>query len=144
MPLPSDVRPQSSHLFSLELDDFQLAGSKQRSDPSAIDESLSALLEEEPLLRRDPDNPTPPPPERHLGQRSGASNSHTSSRHHCETSRSSSHIATIMEKIRESKIARIANKLAVTSEPGLTYAQLMLTNFDLKPGLCRQRETLQV
>ena len=147
MPLPRDVRPQSSHLYSLELDDFQLVGSKQRSDPSAIDESLSALLEEEPLLRRDPDNPTSPPSKRSLrdlGQRSGALNSHTSSRHHRQTSRSSNHITAIMEKIRESKVARIANKLAVTSEPGLTNAQLMLTNFDLKPGLCRQRETLQI
>lgn len=147
MPLPRDVRPQSSHLYSLELDDFQLAESNQRSDPPAIDESLSALLEEEPLLRRDPDNPTPPPSKRSLrdlGQRSGASNSHTSSRHHYQTSRSSNHIAAIMEKIRESKVARIANKLAVTSEPGLTNAQLMLTNFDLKPGLCRQRENLQI
>ena len=147
MPLPRDVRPQSSHLYSLELDDFQLAGSKQRSDPSAIDESPSALLEEEPLLRRDPDNPTPSPSKRSLrdlDQRSGASNSHTSSRQHYQTSRSSNHIAAIMEKIRESKVARIANKLAVTSEPGLTNAQLMLTNFDLKPGLCRQRDNLQI
>ena len=144
MPLPRYVRPQSSHLYSLELDDFQLAGSKQRSDPSAIDEGLS---EEEPLLHRDPDNPTPPPPKRDLtnsGQRSGASDSPTSSRHHYQLRRSSSRIAAIMEKIRESKVARIANKLAVTSEPGLTNAQLMLTNFDLKPGWCRQRETLQL
>lgn len=26
-------------------------------------------------------------------------------------------------------------KLAVSSEPGLTNAQLMLTNYDLKPGI---------
>ena len=147
MPLPRYVRPQSSHLYSLELDDFQLAGSKQRSDPSAIDEGLSALLEEEPLLHRDPDSPTPPPPKRSFrdsGQPSGASNSPTSSRHHYQPRRSSSRIAATMEKIRESKVARIANKLAVTSEPGLTNAQLMLTNFDLKPGLCRQQETIQI
>ena len=144
MPLPRDVRPQSSHLYSLELNDFQLVGSKQRSDPSAIDESLSALLEEEPLLRRDPDNPTTPPVKRSLrdlSQRSGSSNSHISSRHHYQPGKNSNHIAAIMEKIRESKVARIANKLAVTSEPGLTNAQLMLTNFDLKPGLCRHGET---
>ncbi len=141
MPLPRYVRPQSSHLYSLELDDFQLAGSKQRSNPSAIDEGLSALLEEEPLLHRDPDSPTPPPPKRNLrdlGQRSGASNTPTSSRHHYQPRRGDSRIAAIMEKIRESKVARIANKLAVSSEPGLTNAQLMLTNFDLKPGGCRQ------
>lgn len=147
MPLPRYVRPQSSHLHSLELDDFQWAGSDQRSDPSAIDERLSALLEEEPLLHRDPDSPTPPTPKRSLrdlGQRSGASNSHTGSRHHHQTSRSSSHLTAIMEKIRDSKVARIANKLAVSSEPGLTNAQLMLTNFDLKPGSCRQQETIQM
>ena len=147
MPPPRYVRPQSSHLYSLELDDFQLAGSKQRSDLSAIDEDLSALLEEEPLLHRDPDSPTPPPLKRSLrdlGQRSGASNSDTGSQHNYQTSRNSSRIAAIMEKIRESKVARIANKLAVSSEPGLTNAQLMLTNFDLKPGSCRQRETLQI
>jgi hypothetical protein len=31
-------------------------------------------------------------------------------------------------------IADTINKLAVTSEPGLTNAQLMLTNHDLRPG----------
>ena len=31
------------------------------------------------------------------------------------------------------RIKRLANKLAVESEPGLTNAQLMLTNHDLKP-----------
>ena len=33
-----------------------------------------------------------------------------------------------------SKVRHLARKLAVSSEPGLTNAQLMLTNFDLKPG----------
>lgn len=142
MPLPRHVRPQSSHLYSLELDDFQLVGSDRRSDPSAIDEDLSALLEEEPLLHKGPDSPSPAPLNsglRDLDQRSGASNSATGSRHHYRPHRSSSRIAAIMEKIRESKVARIANKLAVSSEPGLTNAQLMLTNFDLKPGSCQQR-----
>ena len=139
------MRPQSPHFYGLELDDFQFAGSDQRSDRSAIDESLSALLEEEPLLHKDLDSPTPPPLKRSLGdlgQRPEALNSPTSSRHHYQPRRSTNCISSIMEKIRESKVARIANKLAVTSEPGLTNAQLMLTNFDLKPGLCRQRETL--
>ena len=40
-----------------------------------------------------------------------------------------------MEKARTSKFAHYADKLAVSSEPGLTNAQLMLTNFDLKPGM---------
>ena len=146
MPLPRHVRPQSTHLYSLELDDFQLVGSDQRSDPSAIDEGLSAPFEEEPLLHS-PDRPTPSPPKRSLrdlDQRSGASSSHTGLRHQYRPRRNSNCIAAIMEKIRESKVARIANKLAVTSEPGLTNAQLMLTNFDLKPGSCKQRETLQI
>lgn len=147
MPLPRHVRPQSTHPYSLELDDFQLVGSDQRSDPSAIDEDLSALLEEEPLLHKDPDSPTPSPPKRSLrdlDQRSGASSSLTGSRHQYQPRRSSNCITAIMEKIRESKVARIANKLAVSSEPGLTNAQLMLTNFDLKPGSCKKLEILQI
>ncbi|KAH7139115.1 uracil permease [Dendryphion nanum] len=38
-----------------------------------------------------------------------------------------------MEKVRNSKVAYYANKLAVESEPGLTATQLMLYNHDLKP-----------
>jgi nucleobase:cation symporter-1, NCS1 family len=40
-----------------------------------------------------------------------------------------------MEHRSSSKIARFAQKLAVKAEPGLTTAQLMLTNEDLKPGM---------
>ena len=39
-----------------------------------------------------------------------------------------------MEVEKPSKLRRFADKVAVQSEPGLTNAQLMLTNFDLKPG----------
>lgn len=39
----------------------------------------------------------------------------------------------MMEKVKRSKVAHWANKLAVESEPGLTTAQLMLYNHDLKP-----------
>ena len=39
-----------------------------------------------------------------------------------------------MEKFKSTKLAYWANKLAVESEPGLTNAQLMLNNHDLKPG----------
>lgn len=39
-----------------------------------------------------------------------------------------------MEKVENSRLAHFASKLAVSSEPGLTNAQLMLHNFDLKPG----------
>ena len=44
------------------------------------------------------------------------------------------YIAAVMEKLENSRLAHFANKLAVSSEPGLTNAQLMLHNFDLKPG----------
>lgn len=49
--------------------------------------------------------------------------------------RRSSRIKVAMEKIRDLKLVRIVDKLQVSgTEPGLTNAQLMLTNFDLKPG----------
>ncbi|CAF9939756.1 hypothetical protein IMSHALPRED_001619 [Imshaugia aleurites] len=38
-----------------------------------------------------------------------------------------------MEKLEKSRLAHFANQIAVSSEPGLTNAQLMLHNFDLKP-----------
>jgi NCS1 family nucleobase:cation symporter-1 len=47
----------------------------------------------------------------------------------------------IMEKTRSSKFRHYARKLAVESEPGLTNAQLMLTNHDLKPGMISCVET---
>ncbi|KAI9644008.1 uracil permease [Ciborinia camelliae] len=39
----------------------------------------------------------------------------------------------IMEKVKDTKVGYWADKLAVESEPGLTNAQLMLNNHDLKP-----------
>ena len=41
--------------------------------------------------------------------------------------------AEAMKKLRQSKLANLANRLATDSEPGLTNAQLMLANHDLKP-----------
>jgi cytosine/uracil/thiamine/allantoin permease len=38
-----------------------------------------------------------------------------------------------MEKVKSTKLAHFVDKLAVKSEPGLTNAQLMLNNHDLKP-----------
>ncbi|KAH9877746.1 hypothetical protein J1614_002963 [Plenodomus biglobosus] len=46
----------------------------------------------------------------------------------------------MMEKLKKSKIAHWSNKLAVESEPGLTTAQLMLFNEDLKPVVPELRE----
>lgn len=40
-----------------------------------------------------------------------------------------------MEKVKDTKLAYWLDKLAVDSEPGLTNAQLMLHNHDLKPGM---------
>lgn len=40
----------------------------------------------------------------------------------------------VMEKMRRTKVAYWADRMAVESEPGLTNAQLMLHNHDLKPG----------
>jgi nucleobase:cation symporter-1, NCS1 family len=39
----------------------------------------------------------------------------------------------IMEKVKSTRLAHFVDKLAVESEPGLTNAQLMLNNHDLKP-----------
>jgi NCS1 family nucleobase:cation symporter-1 len=39
-----------------------------------------------------------------------------------------------MEKAKQAKLARTIDKLAVESEPGLTNAQRLLTNHDLRPG----------
>ena len=38
-----------------------------------------------------------------------------------------------MDEARGSTFTRLLDKLAVPSEPGLTHAQLMLANEDLKP-----------
>lgn len=54
--------------------------------------------------------------------------------------KSSSRLAVAMEKMRDSKLVRMVDKLQVSgAEPGLTHAQLMLTNFDLKPGTYPQQ-----
>lgn len=39
-----------------------------------------------------------------------------------------------MAKMKSSRVVKLVDKLAVESEPGLTNAQLMLHNHDLKPG----------
>ena len=38
-----------------------------------------------------------------------------------------------MEKVKSTKWAHLLDRIAVDSEPGLTNAQLMLNNHDLKP-----------
>ncbi|KAK0104131.1 hypothetical protein ONS96_005227 [Cadophora gregata f. sp. sojae] len=46
----------------------------------------------------------------------------------------------IMEKVRGTKVAYWADRAAVESEPGLTNAQLMLHNHDLKPVEAERRQ----
>ncbi|KAH7351031.1 permease for cytosine/purines, uracil, thiamine, allantoin-domain-containing protein [Rhexocercosporidium sp. MPI-PUGE-AT-0058] len=46
----------------------------------------------------------------------------------------------IMEKVRGTKVAYWADRMAVESEPGLTNAQLMLHNHDLKPVEVERRQ----
>jgi cytosine/uracil/thiamine/allantoin permease len=38
-----------------------------------------------------------------------------------------------MEKVKRTRVAHYVDRFAVESQPGLTNAQLMLTNHDLKP-----------
>ncbi|KAI9802679.1 MAG: hypothetical protein M1825_002701 [Sarcosagium campestre] len=45
-----------------------------------------------------------------------------------------------MEKLKSTKLSHIARKLEVDNEDGLTNAQLMLTNFDLKPVEPQRRQ----
>ncbi|KAE9375617.1 hypothetical protein N431DRAFT_437113 [Stipitochalara longipes BDJ] len=45
----------------------------------------------------------------------------------------SSFLDCIMEKVKSTKLAHLLDRIAVDSEPGLTNAQLMLNNHDLKP-----------
>ena len=52
------------------------------------------------------------------------------------------YIVNAMEKVKHTKVARFVDKLAVSSEPGLTNAQLMLTNHDLKPGKFEEAHVL--
>lgn len=46
----------------------------------------------------------------------------------------------IMEKVKSTKFAHFVDRLAVESEPGLTNAQLMLNNHDLKPVETERRQ----
>jgi NCS1 family nucleobase:cation symporter-1 len=46
----------------------------------------------------------------------------------------------IMERIKSTRMGQLLEKLAVESEPGLTNAQLMLNNHDLKPVEAERRQ----
>jgi NCS1 family nucleobase:cation symporter-1 len=46
----------------------------------------------------------------------------------------------IMERVKDTRFAHLLEKIAVDSEPGLTNAQLMLNNHDLKPVEAERRQ----
>ncbi|QSZ33277.1 hypothetical protein DSL72_002865 [Monilinia vaccinii-corymbosi] len=84
------------------------------------------------------DRNTPAPPSRSL-----SSSSKTHSRDitfHSSDESGGGFLDFIMEKVRNTKIAYWSDRLAVESEPGLTNAQLMLNNHDLKPVEAERRQ----
>lgn len=110
----------------IELDDFRDSPSNATIDPTTRWDAPREL-ESQPLLENDiPHSPTTFAAGRHENHRFIPSYSSQYRRTRCSN---------IMEKVKQSKVAYYVDKLAATSEPGLTNAQLMLTNFDLKPGL---------
>ena len=110
----------------IELDDFRDPPSDATIDPTTRWEAPRGL-ESQPLLQDDIDHPPATfVARRHANNQFIPSYSSRYRRSRCSN---------IMEKIKQSKVAHYVDKLAITSEPGLTNAQLMLTNFDLKPGL---------
>lgn len=137
---PRYVRPHSSsYPYSLELDDFQSVESGRSLNATAIGDGFATVEEEEPLIYRDPSSHAPPPTRElnSTGQRLDPSIPPQRTINWRENPQCgpAGHLIAIMEKVKDSKVARIVDKLAVSSEPGLTNAQLMLTNYDLKPGL---------
>ena len=122
--------------FGFELDDFQGAVKSQRSEDAALED---ATLESDPLIAHRSD-----PTFRERLSSSGvplqkASSSRRSFRGGSPLNQSTrpwtaTRASTIMEKLKESKVAWALDKIAVDAEPGLTNAQLFLTNHDLKPG----------
>ena len=128
---PRYVRPLLySSPTDLELDDIQDEGASQSSD-SVVRHPTPQVEEAEPLLDPDLDLSTTPPGS--YVSTSGPKLKTPKSFRSLSSRRPDRKIA-IMEKIRRSKVSQLVDKLAVTSEPGLTNAQLMLTNYDLKPG----------
>ena len=100
------------------------------SSSSARDQ-LYPEHETEPLIHQDPD-PSPSDPTARLRTSSEHLNASLAPRP--RQLQKLRYIVAVMEKLENSRLAYFANKIAVKSEPGLTNAQLMLHNFDLKPG----------
>ncbi len=112
----------------IELDICQDCWSRDLSDTTTI-RAARKEYEAQPLLEADIEPPATTPASGHRLDppylHSVSTQSRRDKRHRCLNN---------MEKVKKSKISYYVNKVAVTSEPGLTNAQLMLTNFDLKPG----------
>ena len=128
---PRHVRSLSPSLLSpIELDNLQ-GKNVVEDNSSSLDEHSSATQERQPLLHQYPEFTTSPPRPK---SRAFHPQSAFSTTPRTSKQRSWVRIAFDMEKLRDSKVSRFLDKVAVDSEPGLTNAQLMLTNFDLKPG----------
>ena len=120
----------SSRSDKLKLDNLEDRRPEYASSSFTRD-CLSPEQETEPLLHQQSD-PSPHDPTARLRTPSG--HPKTSFAPRSRRNKDSGYIAAAMEKLENSRLAYFANKIAVSSEPGLTNAQLMLHNFDLKPG----------
>ena len=105
----------------IELDDFRDTPSHDSIDPMSSWEAPREL-ESQPLLEAGigPSTTT-------IGARRHSNIHFNPASYPCRRRRCSSTMGRV-------KVACYIDKLAVTLEPGLTDAQLMLTNHDLKPG----------
>ena len=119
----------SSHIANLELDN--LGDRRPKYTSSAATDDLSPEHETQPLICHDPD---PSPNDLTARLRSPDRRTRTPSAPRLRQNQNLRYVAAAMEKLENSRLAHFANKIAVPSEPGLTNAQLMLHNFDLKPG----------
>lgn len=65
---------------------------------------------------------------------------HSSASYTYHSSDESACLDIIMEKVKQTRFAHLVDKLAVEQEKGLTNAQLMLNNHDLKPVEAERRQ----
>jgi hypothetical protein len=127
-----------SHADNAFIELVPVIASSSRTRRSFEDTAPTGPQDHEPLLSaafglsrnpdddRSPDTSTPTSPDRPTYFADSLPSSALRRRFH--------YYKATMEKTHESKFRYYARKLAVESEPGLTNAQLMLTNHDLKPG----------
>ena len=127
MPSARDVNERIS-IDGVPVEENPRASLPTASSHRQVDSPIAHIAESDPLLADSPSasscNST--------GHRT-VWPSESSSRHTPKYS----YFLDVMEKFGDSKIGRFAKKLEVDNEDGLTNAQLMLTNNDLKPGTVR-------